>query len=77
MTEDDFKEILAMPEINATGIAKKLYGDKPTSRSRLNDKIANRKSGNGHQRLTDDDLKNAAAILKELADNINKLTTES
>jgi len=77
MTEDNFKEILAMPEINATGIAKKLYGDKPTSRSRLNDKIANRKSGNGHQRLTDDDLKNAAAILKELADNINKLTTES
>ena len=75
MTEDNFKEILAMPEINATGIAKKLYGDKPTSRSRLNDKIANRKSGNGHQRLTDDDLKNAAAILKEMADNITKLTT--
>lgn len=75
MTEDNFKEILAMPEINATGIAKKLYGEKSTSRSRLNDKIANRKSGNGHQRLTDDDLKKAAAILKELADNINKLTT--
>ncbi|NII81711.1 MULTISPECIES: hypothetical protein [unclassified Pedobacter] len=67
MTEDNLKEILAMPEINATGIAKKLYGDKPTSRSRLNDKVANRKSGNGHQRLTDDDLAKASAILQDLA----------
>jgi len=75
MTEDNFKDILAMPEINATGIAKKLYGDKPTSKSRLNDKIANRKSGNGHQRLTEDDLIKAAVILKDLANTINKLTT--
>lgn len=70
MTEDNLKEILAMPEINATGIAKKLYGDKPTSRSRLNDKVANRKSGNGHQRLTEDDLNKSAIILRDLAETI-------
>jgi hypothetical protein len=67
MTEDNLKEILAMPEINATGIAKKLYGDKPTSKSRLNDKIANRASGNGHARLTQKDLDDAAVILEGLA----------
>jgi len=73
MKEENFKELLSLPEINASGIANKMFGEKPSSRSRLNDKVNNRKSGNGHQRLTDEDLAKAKTVLKDLADKIYRL----
>lgn len=70
MDEEKFKAVLALPEINASGIANKMFGEKQSSRSRLNDKINKRKSGNGHQRLTEDDLKKGEEVLRSLANDI-------
>ncbi|WP_231492194.1 hypothetical protein [Pedobacter sp. Leaf170] len=70
MKEDDFKQIMARPEINATGIANKMYEGIANPRVRLHNKINNAKSGNGHARLTDDDLSKAWEVLKDLADDI-------
>ncbi len=72
MNEKDFKEILDLPEINATGVANKMFGEKTSSRSRLNDKVNNRKSGNGYARLTEEDLSKGETVLRELAETILK-----
>lgn len=70
MKEKDFKELLARPEINATGIASKMFEGKSNARSRLYNKVNNIASGHSTQRLTDDDLSKAWEVLKELADEI-------
>ena len=61
---------MARPEINATGIATKMFEGKANPRARLHNKINNAKSGNGYARLTDDDLTKAWEVLKDLADDI-------
>ncbi|WP_026902958.1 hypothetical protein [Pedobacter glucosidilyticus] len=71
MKEEDFKEILERPEINATGIANKMYEGKSNPRSRLYNKVNRVKSGHSTQQLTDEDLKKAWGVLKDLADAIN------
>jgi len=70
MKEDDFKEILSRPEINATGIANKMFEGKSNPRTRLHSKVNNVKAGNGLARLTEGDLSKAWEVLKDLADDI-------
>lgn len=70
MNENDFKDLLARPEINATGIAGKLFEGKSNPRGRLFNKVNNIKTGNGAARLTEEDLNKAWEVLKELADAI-------
>ena len=70
MNEKDFKDLLARPEINATGIASKLFEGKSNARSRLYNKVNNVTSGHSTQRLTEEDLMKAWEVLKDLADAI-------
>ena len=70
MKEQDLKDLLARPELNATGIANKMYEGKSNPRGRLHSKVNNLKSGNGYARLTEDDLSKAWEVLKDLADDI-------
>lgn len=70
MKEQDLKDLLARPELNATGIANKMFEGKSNPRGRLYNKVNNVKSGHSAQRLTDEDLSKAWEVLKDLADDI-------
>jgi len=77
MKEQDLKDLLARPEINATGIAAKIYQGKSNPRGRLYNKVNNVKTGNGVARLTDEDLLKAWEVLKDLADAIYSKAPEN
>ena len=76
MKEQDFKDLLAREELNNSAIADKMYPDTKYARTTLSAKLAGRKAGNGHARLTEDDLKKAWKVLKDLADDINSKAPE-
>lgn len=69
----EFIELLERPELNKSAIADKMYPNMKYARTALNNKLKERKAGNDTTRtLTDDDLKKGWAVLKDLADDINK-----
>ncbi|GAB1462272.1 hypothetical protein [Pedobacter sp.] len=72
MDENNFKEILQMPEINKSAIAAKMYfpNSPVTAKTRLANKVNGTVAGSGAQRLTEEDLKKGEEVLRNLADAI-------
>jgi hypothetical protein len=71
MKEQDFKDLLARPELNKSAIADKMYPNNKYARTTLNNKLKENQYGSDSARkLNEDDLKKGWEVLKDLADDI-------
>ncbi|GEN66286.1 hypothetical protein [Chryseobacterium rhizosphaerae] len=60
------------PTINTAQLARKMWPDNKSAPSKLTNKLNENIAGDSKQRITEKDLENAKAVLKELADDIYK-----
>lgn len=70
----DLKKFLEdNPIINTAQLAKEMWPENKSSRSKLSNKLNENIVGSGKQRITDKDLEDAKRVLDKLAENIKKL----
>lgn len=61
------------PIINSAQLAKEMWPDNKSSRSKLTNKLNENIVGNGKQRIIEKDFSDALKILEKLSDDIEKL----
>lgn len=59
--------------INMSQLANEMWPENKNARVKLYNKLQEKKSGSGIQRITEDDIKEAKRVLNKLADDIKKL----
>ncbi|WP_284464861.1 hypothetical protein [Chryseobacterium sp.] len=70
----DLKKFLEdNPIINTAQLAKEMWPENKSSRSKLSNKLNENIVGSGKQRVTEKDIEDAKRVLKKLSDNIDKL----
>lgn len=71
MTLKDFLE--ENPIVDKSQLAKLMWPENKSARSKLSNKLNENIVGTGKQRITEKDFENAKAVLKQLAEDILKL----
>lgn len=66
----------ANPIIDKSQLAKLMWPENKSARSKLNNKLNENIAGNGKQRITEKDTAQAKKVLKELAERINNFIQE-
>ena len=70
----DLKKFLENnPIINTSQLAKEMWPDNKSARSKLSNKLNENVVGTGKQRITEKDFEDAKRVLNTLADEIKKL----